>query len=61
MVRAHSGSVSNSSSREQDSEAAWSGTKPVMQYFRIFGCLAHVHIADQKKMKLMIRAESVFL
>ncbi|KAL9235087.1 hypothetical protein vseg_009883 [Gypsophila vaccaria] len=33
-------------------EEAWSGKKPAVEYFRIFGCVAHVHIPDQKRTKL---------
>lgn len=33
-------------------EEAWSGTKPMVEYFRIFGCLAHAHVPDQKRTKL---------
>lgn len=33
-------------------EEAWSGTKPTVEYFRVFGCLAHVHVPDQKRIKL---------
>ncbi|KAJ9565577.1 hypothetical protein OSB04_001543 [Centaurea solstitialis] len=34
------------------SEEAWSGTKPDVDHFRIFGCLAHVHVPKQKRKKL---------
>jgi hypothetical protein len=27
-------------------EEAWSGSKPSVHHFRVFGCLAHVHIPD---------------
>ena len=30
----------------------WSGVKPKMDYFRVFGCLANVHVPDQKRTKL---------
>ncbi|CAL9019232.1 unnamed protein product [Prunus brigantina] len=33
-------------------EEAWSGIKPTVEYFRVFGCLAHVHVPDQKRIKL---------
>lgn len=33
-------------------EEAWSGNKPVVEHFRIFGCVAHVHIPDQRRIKL---------
>jgi hypothetical protein len=31
---------------------AWSGTKPSVDHFRVFGCLAHVHVPDVKRSKL---------
>lgn len=33
-------------------EEAWSGRKPSVEHFRIFGCVGHVHIPDVKKTKL---------
>ncbi|KAG7557256.1 Reverse transcriptase RNA-dependent DNA polymerase [Arabidopsis suecica] len=33
-------------------EEAWSGSKPVVEYFRVFGCIGYVHIPDQKRRKL---------
>lgn len=33
-------------------EEAWSGKKPTVEYFRVFGCVAHVHVPDQKRSKL---------
>ncbi|PRQ38021.1 putative RNA-directed DNA polymerase [Rosa chinensis] len=33
-------------------EEAWSGVKPNVGYFRVFGCVAHVHIPDAKRTKL---------
>lgn len=33
-------------------EEAWSGMKPTVEYFRVFGCLAHVHVPYQKRIKL---------
>ena len=33
-------------------DEAWSGTKPSVSYFRVFGCLAHVHVPDQIRIKL---------
>lgn len=29
----------------------WSGVKPVVDYFRVFGCMAHVHVPDQRRKK----------
>ena len=28
-------------------EEAWSGVKPTVDYFQVFGCITHVHIPDQ--------------
>lgn len=33
-------------------EEAWSGEKPVVEYFRVFGCITHIHIPDQKRSKM---------
>ncbi|CAA7032829.1 unnamed protein product [Microthlaspi erraticum] len=33
-------------------EEAWSGKKPSVEYFKIFGCVGHVHISDVKRTKL---------
>jgi len=30
----------------------WSGEKPNVKYFRVFGCIANVHIPDRKRAKL---------
>ena len=31
---------------------AWSGEKPSVEHFRVFGCIGHVHIPDAKRTKL---------
>ena len=33
-------------------QEAWSGLKPTVEHFRIWGCLAHVHIPKEKRTKL---------
>jgi hypothetical protein len=33
-------------------EEACNGMKPTVEYFRVFGCLAHVHVPDQRRIKL---------
>ncbi|RVW23482.1 Retrovirus-related Pol polyprotein from transposon TNT 1-94 [Vitis vinifera] len=33
-------------------EEAWSGVKPNVDYFRVFGCIGHVHVPDNKRKKL---------
>ena len=43
-------------------EEAWSGRKPVVDHFRIFGCVAYAHIPDQKRKKLDDKGEKcIFL
>ena len=38
--------------KDKTPEEMWSGVKPKVDYFRVFGCLAHVHVIDQKRRKL---------
>ncbi|CAA7024669.1 unnamed protein product [Microthlaspi erraticum] len=38
--------------KEKTPEEMWSGVKPTVDYFRVFGCLAHVHVPDQRRKKL---------
>lgn len=33
-------------------EEAWSGVKPSVHFFRVFGCIAHVHIHDSQRKRL---------
>jgi len=33
-------------------EEAWSVVKPTIDYFRVFGCIAHAYIPDQTRSKL---------
>ena len=33
-------------------EEAWSGFKPSVDHFRVFGCISHVHFPDCKRTKL---------
>ena len=43
-------------------EEAWSGRRPAVDHFRIFGCLAYAHISDVKRKKLDDKAEKcIFL
>nr|KYP62887.1 Retrovirus-related Pol polyprotein from transposon TNT 1-94 [Cajanus cajan] len=39
-------------------EEAWSGSKPSVEHFRIFGCMAHVHIPNVKITKLQDKSFS---
>jgi hypothetical protein len=41
-------------------EEAWSGIKPYIDHFRVFGCVAHVRMPDSKKKSLIIRVSDVF-
>ena len=33
-------------------EEAWSGAKPTVEHFKVFGCVAHVHVPDARRTKL---------
>ena len=38
--------------RDMTPEEVWSGRKPSVEHFRIFGCIGYVHIPDVKRSKL---------
>jgi transposase InsO family protein len=38
--------------KDMTPEEAWSGVKPNVDYFRVFGCISHVHVSDSKRKKL---------
>ena len=38
--------------RSKTPEKAWSGKKPSVSYFRVFGCIAHAHVPDNRRIKL---------
>ena len=38
--------------KNQTLEEAWSGSKPSIEHFRVFGCVAHVHIPNVRRTKL---------
>lgn len=38
--------------QDKTPEEAWSGMKLDVEYFRVFGCVANVHIPDQRRIKL---------
>lgn len=42
-------------------EKAWSGSKPSVKHFRIFGSLCHRHIPDEKRKKLDDKSEPLIL
>ncbi|CAL2259306.1 unnamed protein product [Prunus armeniaca] len=33
-------------------EETWSGVKPSVDHFRVFGCIAHVHVPEERRTKL---------
>ncbi|PNX60579.1 cysteine-rich receptor-like protein kinase 25-like protein, partial [Trifolium pratense] len=38
--------------KDMTPEEAWSGRKPSVHHFKVFGCVAHVHIHDSQRKKL---------
>lgn len=34
------------------SSEAWSGHKPKVTHFKVFGCIAYAHVSEQKRKKL---------
>ena len=42
-------------------EEAWSGRKPAVDHFRVFGCIAYVHVPDPKRKKLDNKGEKCVL
>lgn len=38
--------------KEVTPQEAWTGLKPTVEHFRVFGCVAHVHIPHEKRGKL---------
>lgn len=42
-------------------EECWSGIKPNVGYFRVFGCIGHVHVPDQRRIKLDSRSRKCVL
>ncbi|XP_023513203.1 uncharacterized protein LOC111777714 [Cucurbita pepo subsp. pepo] len=38
--------------KDMTPEEAWSGVKPNVDYFRVFGCIGHVYVSDNKRKKL---------
>ena len=47
--------------KDMTPEEAWSGEKPSVDYFRVFGCVRHVHIPDAKRNKLEDKSVSCVL
>lgn len=42
-------------------EERWTGVKPNVEYFRVFGSIAHVHVPEQKRTKLDDRSHKCIL
>ena len=38
--------------QDQTPEEVWSGIKPNVKHFKVFGCIGHVHIPEAKRVKL---------
>lgn len=47
--------------KDMTPEEAWSGEKPSVEYFRVFGCVGHVHIPDARRTKLEDKSVSYVL
>ncbi|XP_072076479.1 uncharacterized protein [Arachis hypogaea] len=43
--------------RDKTPEEAWSGKRPSIHHFRIFGCIAYAHVPDQLRKKLDDKGE----
>ena len=46
--------------KKKPSEEVLSGLKPTLTYFKVFGCISHVHIHECKRSKLDERTKIVF-
>ena len=40
------------SAPDKTPKETWSGRKPAIQHFRVFGCIAYAHVPDQLRKKL---------
>lgn len=47
--------------KDMTPEEAWSGIKPSVEHFRVFGCVSHVHVPDAKRKKLEDKSFSCVL
>lgn len=47
--------------KDMTPEEAWSGKKPSVEHFRVFGCVGHVHIPDARRIKLDNKSVSCVL
>ena len=52
----------NSALKDITPEEAWSGLRPSVDHFRVFGCIAHVHVPEVQRTKLDDRSNTcIFL
>lgn len=42
-------------------EEAWSGLKPSVDHFRVFGCISHAHVPESRRTKLDNRSTTCIL
>lgn len=47
--------------KEMAPEERWSGLKPTVDYFKVFGSIAHIHIPEKKRTKLDDRSHKCIL
>lgn len=47
-----------SSIKDMTPEEAWSGTKPFVKFYKVFGSLAHAHVPDARRTKLESKSRS---
>lgn len=47
--------------KDMTPKEAWSREKPSVEYFRVFGCVGHVHIPDARRIKLEDKSVSCIL
>lgn len=52
MGQSRSQSITTVVVKEMTPEETWSGRKPDLRHFKIFGCIGHVHVPDQRRTKL---------
>lgn len=46
--------------QNQTPEEAWSGRRPSIDHFRIFGCIAYAHVPEPKRSKLDDKGEKMY-
>lgn len=42
-------------------EEAWSGNKPTVEHFKVFGCVGHVHVPEKQRSKLEDKSKKCIL